>query len=96
MENVDDSTNIGDRKVFWETAKHSIYEAICEKRNAVQTAIKKKWIGKTFIHVFFIESVRTYVRDTNRCVFLFHQNYFKSQKQVTTLRQCSIHKVSVV
>lgn len=65
MEHVDDSTNIGDRKVFWETAKHSIYEAICEKRNAVQTAIKKKWIGKIFIHVFFIEFVHTHVRFTN-------------------------------
>lgn len=66
MENVDDSTNIGDRKVFWETAKHSIYEAICEKRNAVQTAIKKKWFGKIFIHVFLLSLyVRTHVRDTN-------------------------------
>ena len=37
---------IGNRGDFWNNVKQSIYEAINEKRNAVQTAIKKKWIGK--------------------------------------------------
>ena len=62
MEHVDDSTNIGDRKVFWETAKHSIYEAICEKRNAVQTAIKKNGLVR-FLFTYFLLSlyIHTYV-----------------------------------
>ena len=37
---------IGNRGDFWNNVKQSIYEAINEKRNAVQTAIKKKWVGK--------------------------------------------------
>ena len=37
---------IGNRGEFWSNVKQSIYEAINEKRNAVQTAIKKKWIGE--------------------------------------------------
>jgi len=37
---------IGNRGDFWNNVKQSIYEAINEKRNAIQTAIKKKWIGK--------------------------------------------------
>ena len=40
-ENVENSSKIGDKGEFWRTVKQSVYEAINEKRNAVQTAIKK-------------------------------------------------------
>lgn len=44
-EQVENDMIIGSRGEFWNTVKQSVYEAINEKRNAVQTAIKKKWIG---------------------------------------------------
>ena len=34
------------RVIFWNNAKDSVSEAISEKRNAVQSSIKKKWFGK--------------------------------------------------
>ena len=34
------------REMFWNKAKDSVCEAISEKRNAVQSSIKKKWFGK--------------------------------------------------
>ena len=45
-EHVVNPSAIGNRGEFWSNVKQSIYEAINEKRNAVQTAIKKKWIGE--------------------------------------------------
>lgn len=46
-ENVENPSNIGDKGEFWSIAKQTVYEAINEKRNAVQTAMKKKWQGTT-------------------------------------------------
>lgn len=46
-EHVENSSIIGSKGEFWSTAKNTVYEAINEKRNAVQTAIKKKWQGTT-------------------------------------------------
>ena len=46
-EQVENNMIIGSRGEFWNTVKQSVYEAINEKRNAVQTAMKKKWIGTT-------------------------------------------------
>lgn len=40
-EQVENDMIIGSRGEFWNTVKQSVYEAINEKRNAVQTAIKK-------------------------------------------------------
>ena len=45
-EHVVNPSAIGNRGEFWSNVKQSIYEAINEKRNAVQTAIKKKWIDE--------------------------------------------------
>ena len=45
-EHVVNPSAIGNRGKFWSNVKQSIYEAINEKRNAVQTGIKKKWIGE--------------------------------------------------
>ena len=44
-EQVENESILGNRGEFWNTVKQSVYEAINEKRNAVQTALKKKWIG---------------------------------------------------
>ena len=46
-EQVENNMIVGSRGEFWNTVKQSVYEAINEKRNAVQTAMKKKWIGTT-------------------------------------------------
>ena len=39
---MNDANIITDKKLFWESVKHTVYDAINEKRNAVQTALKKK------------------------------------------------------
>lgn len=44
-EHMNDPSIVTDKKSFWESVKDTVYEAINEKRNAVQTAMKKKWIG---------------------------------------------------
>lgn len=38
--------DIGNKKHFWQQAQSIVYDSLAEKRNAVQTAMKKKWIGK--------------------------------------------------
>ena len=41
MEHVENKAIIGDKGIFWSSVKQTVYEAINEKRNAVQTALKK-------------------------------------------------------
>lgn len=38
---MNDPSIVTDKKSFWESVKDTVYEAINEKRNAVQTAMKK-------------------------------------------------------
>lgn len=51
---MNDANIIKDKQVFWESVKHTVYDAINEKRNAVQTALKKKWIGTYYIAINII------------------------------------------
>ena len=39
-------TTVGDKEMFWSQAQDHVYSAILQKRNAVQTAVKRKWFGK--------------------------------------------------
>ena len=50
-DNVEDASKIGDKKKFWNMAKLSVLDAIGEKRNAVHSAMKKKFLGKDFFVV---------------------------------------------
>ena len=45
-DNIEDASKIGNKKKFWDMAKLSVYDAICEKRNAVHSAMKKKFLGE--------------------------------------------------
>ena len=46
-EHMNDANIIKDKKNFWESVKHTVYDAINEKRNAVQTALKKNGLVRT-------------------------------------------------
>ena len=59
-EHVENSSIIGEKGEFWSTAKQTVYEAINEKRNAVQTAIKNGKVRHNFIF-FLCDKKLTYV-----------------------------------
>ena len=82
-EHMNDANIIKDKQVFWESVKHTVYDAINEKRNAVQTALKKKWIGTYYIAINLIcRSILTLKKHfycTNFCV----EMYTRSKRDIS-------------